>query len=356
MSYLLERRSIEVEETALAAAPEAPAVFVIRAGDSSPYLGRTAVLRRRLNRVMKLWNLKEIATSIDYFPTASRLESSLAYYELARTLFPEDYVRRVKLRFPAYFKLILANEFPRTQVTTRLSGGRSLYYGPFRTRQSAEQFEPRFLDLFQIRRCQEDLKPHEDHPGCVYGEMNFCLRPCQMVVGVDEYGSEVKRVADFLRGGGAAALQSARATRDRLSAELHFEEAGRMHKRYERIQEVMALSDELARDVDSLNGVAVTRAEASGSICLWFLLRGWWQQPLLFPVGASSGSLDHRLREIAESLPVWEGTARERQEHIAILAGWKYSSYCDGEWLGFEDLARLPYRKLVNAVARVGKL
>jgi hypothetical protein len=46
-------------------------------------------------------------------------------------------------------------------------------------------------------------------------------------------------------------------------------------------------------------------------------------------------------------------TVRERQEYLALLARWYYSSWRDGEWLGFDSYEDIPYRKLVNAVARV---
>jgi excinuclease ABC subunit C len=57
-----------------------------------------------------------------------------------------------------------------------------------------------------MRRCQEDLQPSPDHPGCIYGEMNLCLRPCQQVVGAAEYGHEVDRVLEFLRSVGQSLL------------------------------------------------------------------------------------------------------------------------------------------------------
>jgi hypothetical protein len=46
-------------------------------------------------------------------------------------------------------------------------------------------------------------------------------------------------------------------------------------------------------------------------------------------------------------------TLRERQEYLALLARWYYSSWRDGEWLPFESYDDIPYRKLVNAVSRV---
>ena len=115
--------------------PNADAVFVVWAGDRSAYLAKTSMLRRRLLRIFKpidsgaaprrSLNLREVATRVEYWPTASRFESMLLHYALARRYFPDDYLRMVKLRMPAYVKLILANEFPRTQVSTRLSASRA---------------------------------------------------------------------------------------------------------------------------------------------------------------------------------------------------------------------------------------
>jgi hypothetical protein len=48
-------------------------------------------------------------------------------------------------------------------------------------------------------------------------------------------------------------------------------------------------------------------------------------------------------------------TVRERQEYLAILARWYYSTWREGEWIGFAGFDRIPYRKVVNAVSRVGR-
>jgi len=92
-------------------------------------------------------------------------------YEQARRHFPDSYLDLLKLRMPPYLKIVLGNEFPRSHITTHLTRTGGLYFGPFRSRASAEKFESQFLDLFQLRRCQEDLAPSPAHPGCMYGEM-----------------------------------------------------------------------------------------------------------------------------------------------------------------------------------------
>ncbi|MGH9593436.1 MAG: hypothetical protein ACRD5L_10125, partial [Bryobacteraceae bacterium] len=199
---------------------------------------------------------------------------------------------------------------------------------------------------------QEDLEPRPGHPGCIYGEMNMCLRPCQAVVSLEEYRGEVDRLAEFLNRDGTALLNSARGARDRLSEEMDFEEAARQHKRLERIQAVIGMRDELAHELNHLNGAAITKSCDPGAVNLWFLNGGWWQPPVVFPLNQLSGSLDRRLREVVEQLERSSGSSQERQEHLAILAGWRDSSFADGEWLSFDDFGHVPYRKLVHAVAR----
>src|SRR5580692_4463743 len=346
-------------DEAMNALPNSDAVFLVSAGDRSAYLAKTSMLRRRLLRILKpadglrrSLNLRDVVTRVEYWLTASRFESTLLHYALAKRHYPDDYLRLVKLRMPAYVKLILANEFPRSQVTTRLSGGAGLYYGPFRTRAAAELFENQFLDLFQMRRCQENLEPSPQHPGCIYGEMNMCLRPCQQVVGPQEYLGEVQRVREFLSGDGLTLLNVTSAARERLSQEMNFEEAARQHKRLESIQAVLALRDDLVCDIDRLYGVAVAPAAAPDSVLLWFACQGSWQAPLEFPL-TSNVSLDQRLRELVASLEPVMAPLAEKQEHLALLARWHYSTWSDGEWIGFHDLGQAPYKKLVRAISRV---
>jgi excinuclease UvrABC nuclease subunit len=250
----------------------------------------------------------------------------------------------------------LGNQFPRSHITTHLTRTAGLYFGPFRSRVSAERFEGQFLDLFQMRRCQEDLVPSPQHPGCIYGEMAMCLRPCQEVVGTAEYGHEVARVVDFLRTDGRSLLEAIAHSRDRLSEEMLFEDAARQHKRFEKVQEILKQADELARDIDRLNGVAITRSLAADAVEMWFVRDGWWQHPQRFSFEVIEGtpvSLDRKLRETFAAVARRKLTIRERQEYLALLARWYYSSWRDGEWLGFETYDDIPYRKLVNAVSRV---
>lgn len=368
---MTESKLIEVPEdlseldAEIARVPNQPAVFLLWPKQGEPYLAKTTLLRRRVLRLLKqrdtpsrFLNLRHSVARIEYWLSGSALESSIRMYELARRHFPETYLAVQKLRMPPYVKIILSNVFPRSQITTHLGRAPALHYGPFRSRASAERFESEFLDLFQMRRCQEDLAPSPEHAGCIYGEMGMCLRPCQQVVGPEEYAGEVGRVLDFLKSDGRSLLDSTSAARERLSQEMNFEEAARQHKRIEKIEEALRLRDGLARDIDRLDGVAVTASSAANAVELWFIRGGHWQTAQRFNFEVVEGkpvSLDHKLRETINAITVRTLPQRERQEYLALLARWYYSSWRDGEWLGFDTFENVPYRKLVQAISRVAK-
>jgi excinuclease UvrABC nuclease subunit len=333
-----------------------PGIFLLWPREGKPHLTKTNVLRRRLLRTLK--PLGDTVHRIEYQYTGSRLESQFLLWQLAREYLRGDYRREIRLRLPTYVKLILSNAFPRTQTTTHLGRAAAVYYGPFRDKSTAARFESEFLDLFQLRRCQEDLAPAPEHPGCMYGEMGRCLRPCQQAVGIEEYRGEAARVAEFLHTTGKSLLDPAIAARERLSAEMDFEGAAMMHQRLARVEQVLALSDEMARDVDRLHAITITPSAATDCVELGWMRGGAWQGFTRLDFALADGravSLDTRLRETAATIPETRPAPVERMEQLAILSRWFYSTWRDGEMLLVDDWQKLPWRKLVNAVSRIAK-
>lgn len=329
--------------------PDRPAVFLLWASQGAPYLAKTSLLRRRVRRVVA--RMGGAIERVEYWTVGSQLEAMLVHLELAQRHFQDDWQKMTRLKPPAFVRLVTDNPFPRTMVTTRL--GRGLFTGPFASRAAAERYEGEVLDLFQIRRCEENLVPSPVHPGCMYGEMNKCLRPCQATVSRDEYAHEAGRLEQFLRTGGASLADPAEAARDRASSEMQFEEAERLHQRAARIREAASAAGELARPLDQLAGVAVVRSSASTAIDLLFFVGGQWQEPrrlLLADTVDGGQSMDRRVRELIADVA---SAAAPNLEHMAILTRWHGSSWRDGEWIGFDSLEKIPYRKIVNAVGRM---
>jgi excinuclease UvrABC nuclease subunit len=258
---------------------------------------------------------------------------------------------------PWFIGLTSSNAFARLEVSNKL--GMASRFGPFRTRDAALLYEEQLLCLHQIRRCVETLKPAADHPGCIYGEMNQCLRPCQCMVSADEYASEAARVAEFLETAGKSAMLPLAATRDRAAAELDFEQAAMAHKRMEKVQSAISARDPVVAAVQKFNGIAVTRACEADSVKLWPMVAGYWQNPIILylPVNQEQNarSLDSMLRERLQSAltsPVAEGS---RLEQMALFSRWYYSSWRDGQWFPFEMLQQLNYRRMVRTISDLAK-
>jgi hypothetical protein len=180
-----------------------------------------------------------------------------------------------------------------------------------------------------------------------------------MVVSESEYASETERVAGFLRSDGESLVESIRTMRDRLSESLDFEEAARMHKRLEKAQAAVALRGELATDIHKLCGIVVVPSVELNSVLLWVFADGAWRgcsELSLAIVEGRPGPMDRRLREAVGSIPLSNRVPlKDRQDHLSLLTAWFFSSWREGEWVGFENVETLPYRKLVNAVHRVAK-
>ncbi len=257
---------------------------------------------------------------------------------------------------PWFVALTEWETFPRLSTTNRLRRKAKAVFGPFPNRDVAQHYEQEVLGLFQMRRCTETLVPKPDHPGCIYGEMNQCLRPCQCAITVDEYKTEVQRVTDFLLSNGRTAIGTLQAARDRATEQTQFEHAAEMHKRIEKMRTAAMLRNDAITEIRQFNGVALTRAVAPGYVRLWPMVGSCWQEPLALEVATQASgtrSLDAELRERLSSALGSPSRTEKPLEDLAIFSRWYYSSWRDGEWFSFRTITDLNYRRLIRELAKL---
>jgi excinuclease ABC subunit C len=352
-------------DSRLASLPSAPAVFALRLraqnGETPPpYLGRTQDLRRRVGRLLrpsgrlsKLLNLRELTTQIDYQVVGSQLEALWWLYHLNRFHYPRHYRQRLRLKAPVLLKVNLRNRFPRCYPTRRMAEDGSLYYGPFPSRPAAERFSSDFLDLFKTRRCVEDLAPDPAHPGCIYSQMKMCLAPCFGGCTDDEYQREVARVVAFLDADGQPLVRGLEAERTAASEALEFEEAARLHRRIEKVQEVLRQKPGIVRNLAELNALLIERGAAEKSVLFFRLHAGRLRGPATLSLDenvASPVPLDQQLHELLDPLGEAGGSehAAPAWEHLSLLARWYYSSFRTGELLMLPPSQEIPHTRLIR--------
>jgi excinuclease ABC subunit C len=248
--------------------PSAPGVFALRSERAAdePYLTRAADVRRRLTRLLappdsqsKRLNLRERVSTIEFTVTGSEFESLLVLYDAAAASFGyAEARRRLRLHTPFLLRLTMDHEHPRLYTTNRLTRkGLAQTYGPFPSRNAAERYLDGVLDLFQLRRCHEDLEVHASHPGCAYGEMKRCMAPCNLGCTAEEYKQEAARVEAFLQTHGESMLQTIGSEREQASAQMDFERAAALHERFSKVKAIAALADDLVQPIEQVRGVIV---------------------------------------------------------------------------------------------------
>jgi excinuclease ABC subunit C len=356
--------------------PAKPAVCLIfsREEAAEPYLIRTADLRRRLLRLLgppdpssKRLNLREFARLLRYRETGSAFEQSLTYYHNAKHFFPKRYRNLMRLRPAPVLKINLRNDYPRCFVTRRVvvneqgEPASGAYYGPFASRRSAEAFAEKMLDFFKVRRCQIKIRRDPTFPGCLYSEMKMCLAPCFAGCSKEEYDVEVSRLVQFLNTGGSSLHEALGRERETASEQLDFEKAAAIHKKLEKLDDVLRGKPDLSRRIENLDAVILQRAADQQSIAFFAVHAGRLAEPFLLRFGDTGkpASAEETVRDYLEGVgsaapaanPNVRQSAAELGEHLSLVARWFFSSPREGE-IFFRE-RDWPYRRILRACSRV---
>jgi excinuclease ABC subunit C len=366
----------ERDEEFFALLPAKPAVCLIesREATAEPYLIRTADLRRRLQRLLgapdpasKRLNLRGFAHLVRYRETGSAFEQALAYYHQAKKLFPKRYRDLVRLRPVPVLKINLRNAYPRCFVTRHITVDErgaptfGAYYGPFASRRSAEAFAEKMLDLFKVRRCQIKIRRDPSFPGCIYSEMKMCLAPCFAGCTKEEYDVEVNRLVQSLDSGGASLRNAFAREREAASEQLDFEKAAAVHKKLEKLDDVLRGQPELSRRIESLDAVILQPATQEQTLALFAVHGGRLAEPfwLKFAETGKPVSAEETIRDYLEAsmnaAPAPTENVRqsagELSEHLTLLARWFFSNPREGEIFFREK--DWPYRRILRACSRL---
>lgn len=356
--------------------PAKPAVCLIQPHEATaePYLIRTADLRRRLQRLLgppdpasKRLNLRDFAHQVRYRETGSAFEQALTYYHQAKQFFPKRYRELARLRPAPVLKVNLRNAYPRCFVTRRIlvneQGEPALgaYYGPFPSRKSAEAFAEKMLDFFKVRRCQIKIRRDPAFPGCIYSEMKMCLAPCFAGCSKEEYDAEVNRLVQFLDSSGNSMRDAFSQDRESASEQLDFEKAAAIHKKLEKLDDVLRGQPELARRIQNLDAVILQRTAEEHCIALFAARGGRLAEPywLRFADTSKPASAEETVRDYLEGVTSAAPTthanprqsATELGDHLALLARWFFSNPREGEI--FFRVKDWPYRKILRGCSRL---
>jgi excinuclease UvrABC nuclease subunit len=192
---------------------------------------------------------------------------------------------------------------------------------------------------------------------------------------------EVQRFVKFLESSGESLRAAFESERERASDDLDFERAATLHKKVEKLDEVLRGRPDLARRIQALDAVILQRGAGDQVVAAYRVQGGKLCEPFFLPFGEIASqprsaeqifrnyldpTLDSAaatqsavalqdavepagLTQMTEQLPLAKG---ELSEHLWLVARWFYSNPRTGE-ICFREKNDWPYRRILRACSRL---
>lgn len=246
------RKSAELEEK-ISILPSTPGVYMYFDSEGTViYVGKAKNLKRRVssyfNRthdslrtnllVRAIADMKYIVVPTEQ--DALNLENSMIkeYQPRYNVLLKDD---------KSYPWIVVTKEtFPRVFMTRKRIKDGSKYYGPYTDTASARTVLDLIRELYKLRSCRFAITPEYVSKGkgrlCLDYHLKRCSGPCVGLTSQEEYGAQIERVKQILRGDMNELLDHLREEMSALAEELRFEEAHELKLKYDMVARYTAKS------------------------------------------------------------------------------------------------------------------
>jgi hypothetical protein len=209
-----------------------------------------ALVRRRLadeetqttsetKPISRRTRLRPIVTRIWFRRTYSAFETQLAYFRIAREVYPDSYQEWFG-RLEAWFlHFDSAGAYPVWEVTHQLTADIETYWGPFATKKTAGTYLEVLQSMFDLCRCPERIGQGDCTASCTYAQMNRCGAMEQGTFSPEKHLTLNREATDFLRD----IPQHISVWQEQMqqrSAERQFEQAQRLKDRVDRAQTLLS--------------------------------------------------------------------------------------------------------------------
>ncbi|MCM1347925.1 MAG: excinuclease ABC subunit UvrC [Firmicutes bacterium] len=246
------RKSPELEEK-ISILPTTPGVYMYYDSEGTViYVGKAKNLKRRVSSYFNRTHdslrtnlLVRAIADMRYIvvPTeqdALNLENSMIkeYQPRYNVLLKDD---------KSYPWIVVTKEpFPRVFMTRKRIKDGSKYYGPYTDTSSARTVLELIRELYQLRSCRHAITPEYIAKGkgrlCLDYHLKRCSGPCVGKTTMEEYGAQIERVKQILRGDMEELLEHLRNEMNSLAEELRFEEAHELKQKYDMVARYTAKS------------------------------------------------------------------------------------------------------------------
>ena len=157
-----------------------------------------------------------------------------------------------------YPSIVVTNEFlPRIFQTRKINKKFGTYFGPYSHVPTMYALLDLIKNLYPLRRCHEIITPEslekKKHKECLEYHIKNCKAPCTGRQSIEEYLQNVAEAKEILKGNTAELQRKMMAKMKELAAELKFEEAEIIKKKYILLENYRSRSEVVSNTLHNID-------------------------------------------------------------------------------------------------------
>ncbi len=239
--------------------PKVPGVYLMKnRADKILYVGKAKNLKARVGSYFQQNNsshsgktlilVKQIS-SVEYIVTQTETEAFLLEASLIKRHRPKYNIRLKDDKAYPYIRISAQDPFPRVYLCRRVVRDGSLYFGPYSNGHLVRRIIDFLNKTFSLRDCTDTYMKSRKRP-CMTHQIGRCPAPCVGLVSAQEYGREVARANQFLRGNNRKVSAILTKEMKRAASEERFEAAAQLRDSLQAIESILEQQSVVTSSMD----------------------------------------------------------------------------------------------------------
>ena len=186
-----------------------------------------------------------------------------------------------------YPSIVVTNEyFPRIFQTRKINKRYGTYFGPYSHVGMLHTLLDLIKNLYPLRRCHETITAESvqagKHKECLEYHIKNCKAPCVGRQTHEEYMQQIREAIEILKGNTAALQRQMMADMQRLAAEMRFEEAEVIKRRYMQLENYRSRSEVVSNTLHNIDVFNIENDEKVAFVNYLHVVNGCITQAFTF--------------------------------------------------------------------------
>jgi excinuclease ABC subunit C len=239
------RLGVDALRDALKTIPNQPGIYkMLNAEGKILYVGKAKSLFNRVtsytninnlnNRIMRM--VAQVA-AVETIVTKNEAEALLVEASLIKRFSPRyNVLLKDDKSFP-YVRIDTSHAFPRIEKHRGAQTKAGEYFGPFANVKALNETMALLQKIFQLRPCADSIFKNRSRP-CLQYQIKRCSAPCVGYVTPEQYGQQLARARDFLKGRARDIQETLVGEMEAASAAMDYEKAAGLRDRIRALTQV----------------------------------------------------------------------------------------------------------------------